>query len=251
MGFVRKTSIQQKLTILVLCTNLFGLSMACLAFEIYERSRFRGAITRELSVLADTLGANSAASLTFNDQKSAQEILRALRAESHVAEACLYDNRGRPFAEYGREGAGGQLQTPKPQADGARFGAEYLTLYRSIYIGEEKVGTIAIVTDLGAFHAKMKEYREISFAVLVLSVLAMFMVSSRLLRLITEPILQLAGLTSRVSPQEDYTLRAMARSGDEVGALIGSFNQMLERIQERDASLKGANDELETRVQAS
>ena len=248
MGFVSKASIQQKLTILVLCTNLFGLSMACLAFEFYEKSSFRGAMTREVSALANTLGTNIAASLAFNDRHSAQEMLKALRAESHIAEACLYDRHGTLFAEYRREGVDAHLRAPEPQGDGAQFGGDYLTLYRSIYIGEEKAGTIAIVTDLGAFQAKMKEYREISIAVLALSVLATFLVSSRLLRLITEPILQLAGLASRVSAQEDYTLRATAGSNDEVGTLIGSFNQMLERIQERDAALKRANDELETRV---
>jgi len=250
MGFVRNASIQQKLTFLVLCTNLLGLSMAFLAFEIYERSSFRTAMTNELSTLADTLGTNSAASLAFNDRKSAQDLLGALRSEKHVEEACLYDSRGEVFAEYRRPGADARLKIPGQHEDGAQFGKDYLTLYRSIYIGEEKAGTIAIITDLGALHAKMSEYRKISIFVLLVSVFATFMVSSRLLRLITEPILELAGLASKVSAQEDYTLRAMARTDDEVGTLIGSFNQMLGRIQERDAALKSANDELEMRVQA-
>jgi signal transduction histidine kinase/DNA-binding response OmpR family regulator len=37
---------------------------------------------------------------------------------------------------------------------------------------------------------------------------------------------------------------------DEVGTLVASFNQMLERIQQRDAALQGAKEELELRVQA-
>src|SRR4029077_20103337 len=70
------------------------------------------------------------------------------------------------------------------------------------------------------------------------------------LRLITEPILHLAQVAARVTAKEDYTLRALPRGEDEAGALIGSFNQMLERIQERDKALKGAKDDLELRVQA-
>jgi PAS domain S-box-containing protein len=68
--------------------------------------------------------------------------------------------------------------------------------------------------------------------------------------LITEPILHLAQVAARVTAKEDYALRALPRGDDEVGALIGSFNQMLERIQERDAALQGAKSELELRVQA-
>src|SRR6266404_3369946 len=64
------------------------------------------------------------------------------------------------------------------------------------------------------------------------------------------PILQLAGIAAKVSANEDYTLRGLPGDGDEVGTLVSSFNQMLERIQERDAALQGAKEKLELRVQA-
>jgi nitrogen fixation/metabolism regulation signal transduction histidine kinase len=86
--------------------------------------------------------------------------------------------------------------------------------------------------------------------VILISILVTYIVSSRLLRLITEPILHLAQIATRVTTNEDYAVRAIPRGEDEVGALIGSFNQMLERIQERDAALQGAKSELELRVQA-
>src|SRR5712692_3515389 len=37
----------------------------------------------------------------------------------------------------------------------------------------------------------------------------------------------------------------MPQDNDEVAQLVRSFNQMLERIQQRDAALQGAKDELE------
>ncbi len=95
----------------------------------------------------------------------------------------------------------------------------------------------------------MREYTEISLAVLFVSVLITFVVSSRLLRLITDPILQLAKIAGQVSEHEHYALRAVSVGNDEVGKLVGAFNQMLERIQERDAALQGSKDQLELRVQ--
>ena len=45
-------------------------------------------------------------------------------------------------------------------------------------------------------------------------------------------------------------LRGISRGDDEVGTLVASFNQMLEQIQQRDAALRGAKDDLELRVHA-
>ena len=250
MWLIKNASIQRKLTFVIVVTSLVGLSLACLSFDLYERASFRGAMTSELSALADTLGANTAASLAFNDRKSATDVLSALRAEKHIVAARLYDGRGEEFAEYRRDGIGGEFAIPGWRGDGEQFDRDSLTLYRSVSLGGEKTGTIEIVSDLGALQTKIRQYTEISIMVILLSVLATYLVSSRLLRLITEPILHLAEIAGRVTAKEDYTVRAVARGKDEVGTLIGSFNQMLERIQERDAALQGAKDELEMRVQA-
>jgi PAS domain S-box-containing protein len=250
MWHIRNSSIQSKLTLVIVCTSLAGLSLACLSFDFFERARFRASMTSELSAIADTLGANSAASLAFNDRKSAEGMLSALRAEGHIVAASLYDSHGQVFAQYRRPGIGPEFSMPADREDGARFGKNSLTLYRTVYLGGENAGAIAIVSDLGALRAIIRRYTEVSVVVILFSVLATYLVSSRLLRLITEPIQHLAQIATRVTEHEDYSPRAISRSNDEVGTLIGSFNKMMERIQERDAALQHANDDLELRVQA-
>src|SRR5277367_948263 len=249
MALFKNSSIQRKLTFVIVCTSLLGLSLACLIFDLYERTSFRAAMTSELSVLADTLGANTAASLAFNDRKSAQDMLGALRAERHIVAACLYDSHGAIFAEYRRDGIDSAFVMPARRDDQAVFGKDSLTLYRTVSLGGEKAGAIAILSDLGALQARIRQYTQISVVVILISILVTYIVSSRLLRLITEPILHLAQIATRVTANEDYAVRAIPRGEDEVGELIGSFNQMLERIQERDAALQGAKSELELRVQ--
>ena len=250
MALFKNSSIQRKLTFVIVCTSLLGLSLACLIFDLYERTSFRAAMTGELSVLADTLGANTAASLAFNDRKSAQDMLGALRAERHIVAARLYDSHGAIFAEYRRDGIDSAFVMPGRRDDQAVFQKDSLTLYRTVLLGGEKAGTIAILSDLGALQAKIRQYTQISVLVILISILVTYIISSRLLRLITEPILHLAQIATRVTTNEDYAVRAVPRGEDEVGALIGSFNQMLERIQERDSALQGAKSELEVRVEA-
>jgi len=245
---LQNTSIRRKLTVVNLATSCLALVFACLGFAIYERASIRAEMRSELSTLADTLGANTAASLTFNEPKSAQKVLSALRAESHIVTACLYDNERTLFAEYRRPGVPAGAPMPAWHEDAAEFSADSLTLYRSLTVGGQKAGTIAIVSDLSMLRAKLREYTEIAAVVLLLSIVAAFLVSALLLRVITEPILGLAGIAARVSAEEDYSLRAVPRGKDEVGELVGSFNQMLERIQQRDAALQAAKN---TAVEAS
>src|ERR1700693_2091117 len=103
MPLFRNASIQRKLTIVVLFTSLFGLSITGLAFEIYERASFRTSLISDLTAQADTLTLHTAAGLAFDARRSARDLLESLRVERHIVAACLYDNRGNGFAEYRRD----------------------------------------------------------------------------------------------------------------------------------------------------
>src|SRR5229473_7315472 len=248
MKSFRNSSIQRKLAGVILGTSCLALALACVGFAFYQRTSVRATMTSELSTLADTLGANTAASLMFNDQKSAHDMLGALGGEKHIVAASLYDNQGKIFTEYRRPGLAASFEMPAWHGDGAQFDSEHLSLSRSVSLEGTKVGSITIISDLGLLHAAIEEYTRISALVLIVSVFLAFVVSSRLIRVITAPILELARIAGGVSARKDYSLRAVPQGNDEVGMLIGAFNQMLEGIQERDAALQNANEELETRV---
>ncbi len=250
MRLFRNSSIQRKLTMVVLFTSLFGLSLTGLAFEIYERASFRTSLISDLTAQVDTLTLNTAAALAFDDRKSAQDLLESLRVERQIVAACLYDRRGNVFAEYRRDATTPGCEMTAPSQDGAQFGKEFVSFSRKTSLGGENTGAIAIISDFSQLQAKMKRFREVSILVLLGSIFATAFASYRLVRLITEPILQLSAVAERISKKEDFTLRAAAGAEDEVGALVGSFNQMLERIQERDAALQSAKDDLEVRVLA-
>jgi signal transduction histidine kinase/DNA-binding response OmpR family regulator len=246
---IRDLPIRQKLGGLILASSFFAVILACVGFAIYERQRVRTDIADELTTLADTLGANTAASLAFNDQKTAREMLEALRTEPHVLGACLYDNQGQIFAAYRRAGLATPFKMPPPRADGAYFTPDTVTLFRSVYLESDKTGSIAIVSDLTAIRARFLEYSKIALLVLFISTLATYLISARLLRIVSDPIVQLARIAVKVKADENYSLRATANSNDESGILVRSFNQMLEQIEQRDLALNNARNELEQRVE--
>src|SRR5882757_9096417 len=210
MWFFRDSSIRRKLSMVILCTCLLGLSITGLAFEIYEKATFRTDLIEELTAHADMLGSNTAASLTFNDRKSAQDLLGALRIEKHILAACIYDRAGHVFADYRREGGEENLKLPEWQGEAVRFDPDSLTVSRSLSLEGKRTGGIVIISDFSELHARLNRFRKISLLVLIVSLLATLLVSHGLVGLITEPILELAGLAGRVSAKEDYTLRAVA-----------------------------------------
>jgi light-regulated signal transduction histidine kinase (bacteriophytochrome)/HAMP domain-containing protein len=83
----------------------------------------------------------------------------------------------------------------------------------------------------------------VAFAV-ASSLVAALMLSGRLQRRVSEPILDLAETARMVSEQKNYALRARKQSDDEIGQLTDSFNNMLAQIQERDAALRKTEEEI-------
>ena len=241
-------SITRKFTFVIFGACLLGVALACIALGVYERSAFESAMTSELSALADTLGANTAAALAFHDRESATNMLGALKAERNIVAAGLYDQTGKVFASYSRSNDK-NIKLPVWRDDGTEVSPESVTLFRSVKLDGEKAGSIVIVSDLSALDARERQYALIATLVFILAVSVALLVSSRILPVITRPMLQLSEVATKVSAQEDYTIRATPQGKDEVGRLIASFNQMLQRIQERDVALKSAKDELELRVE--
>ncbi len=243
---LRNFSIRFNLTLLILFTSALAVLLASSGFGIYERQNYRSSAVRELTALADTLGANTAASLAFEDKKSAQEMLGALTTEPHVMVARLYDNDGRIFAEYRRNNSQSGFVPPGLRADGAYFDAKSLTLFRGVLLNGQRTGSISMTFDLGDLRYQLLEYIKIAVVVLLLSVLVTLLASLRLAVSIGAPLVQLAAVASRVSAEKDYSIRAKTGAGGESGVLIRSFNEMLSQIESRERALNEALKSLRT-----
>jgi diguanylate cyclase (GGDEF)-like protein/PAS domain S-box-containing protein len=236
----RNFSIRLNLALLTLSASVIAVLLASLGFAIYERQSYRASAVREVTALADTLGANTAASLAFNDERAAREMLSALSTEPNVLAACLYDEQGHIFAEYHRTGSPSAPVFPARRRDGAYFGRESLILFRGVLLNGERTGSIALVFDLREFRSRLLEYAKIATLVILISVVVTFLASLRLAASIANPLVQLAALAGRISSDKDFSVRAKISAGGEAGLLIGSFNEMLSRIESREQALRDA-----------
>jgi diguanylate cyclase (GGDEF)-like protein/PAS domain S-box-containing protein len=237
---IRDLSIRTNLVLLILFASGFAVLLASIGFAIYERHSLRGSAERELTALADSVGANSAASLAFNDRQTGREMLTALATEPHVLAAFLYDTGGELFAEYRRPGASEKILRPAWRADGPVFDKRTLTLFRTVYLDKERTGSIAIVFDLSEFQSRLISYAKIAACVLFLAVFATFLATARFAHSISDPLVQLAAIAHRITREKDYSVRAAIPAGGETARLIDSFNNMLSRIETREQALQNA-----------
>jgi signal transduction histidine kinase len=96
----------------------------------------------------------------------------------------------------------------------------------------------------GFFNKMLRYLGWVVFTLLACFTLSLI-VSTRLHRLISLPILNLQKVTSRVSESDDYSVRIPNQSSDELGHFINSFNAMLEQIEIRDQQLAKYSRHLE------
>jgi diguanylate cyclase (GGDEF)-like protein/PAS domain S-box-containing protein len=237
---IRDLSLRANLILLILSTSALAVLLASFGIGIYEHQNARAGAVRELTALADTLGANAAASLAFNDQPTAAEILAAVATEPHVLDARLYDSQGNIFAEYRSPNAKGRRLSTELRPDGAYFDRQSLRLFRGVRLNGERTGSIALVFDLNDLRSQLLQYAKIALLVLLLSVFVTLLASMRLAVAIGGPLVKLASVAQQVSADKDYSVRARIRAGGETGLLIQSFNQMLFQIESSERALKDA-----------
>ena len=140
---------------------------------------------------------------------------------------------------------------PTDRIQGTRFYQSYLVAAEPIILDGEVIGEICLISDLLDPRERIVQYVGVVASGLFASLLVAFVISSRLQRMISGPISHLARNAGAVSVGRDYTIRATRHGSDELGTLIDGFNEMLGQIQERDAKLQRARDELEARVEGT
>jgi signal transduction histidine kinase len=246
---MRDLSLRHKLigTIMFIC--VIALALAGATFTAWEWTSLRRAMVIDLTTHADILADGCKAAITFEDSADANEILMTIGAVPSVQIACVFTSDGARFATYMRMDTAAPLPDPARLPEHHRFAGNFLTVVRPIMLEAAQIGTICITSSLDPLYARLKVSLAVTASILLVSALGAYLAALRFQRVISSPILYLAGVAHVVSEKKQYDVRADQHSSDEVGLLIQAFNEMLEQIQQRDSALVDANEQLEARVQ--
>ena len=261
LSLFQNMSIRRKLIAIILSTSCLVVFVTSLAFVINEAYIFRKAAGEQLTALADILGNNSTAAVVFNEQHDAEEILAGLKAKPDIVAAYIIKSDGTLLAKYlNRRSIWSQEINDFPV--GKPIDPEYLanlvtneySLWRfdnlikgvkPIFLDNQQIGTVVLKSDSAELFQRLIWFLVFVVIIALFAFLLAYIISSRLQRYISEPIIHLANVMKNVSENSNYSIRASKDSNDELGSLIDGFNEMLIQIESRDEMLERHRDELE------
>jgi two-component system, sensor histidine kinase len=246
MPALPQPSIRRKLTFTIAITSGLALALAAAALVVYDIATYRQAVTRDVEALADLVGGNSTASLAFGDAVAATETLRSLAVRPDVEAAALYAASGRRLAAYTRTG---QPAPASLAADGVAAGGREFAVVRPVTLDGQPVGRVFIRSNQRQLEARVWRTVSITTVVFILSMALAIGLGQRLQGPIAFPIQMLSYAAKRVSSTRDYSLRIEDDPRvEELGVLVGTFNDMLAQIQARDLELQRHQEDLEVQV---
>ena len=247
---LQNLSIKRKLMLITMLTSSVALLLSSASFLTYDLISFRHLLTQDLETQAQIIGYNSAAAMAFRDEPVATATLAALKAKEDIVAAVLYTPDGKIFAQYvpGSKAAPAVVP-PNLSRAGYRFEGGYFDVLHDVNLNGEHLGTLLLRSDMREWSLRAKRYALIFFVFVFASGLFALLLSSKLQRMISRPILQLEDTIRIVSANKNYEIRAANTYGDEIGRLMDGFNNMLAEIQQRDTALLNANDQLHARTE--
>jgi methyl-accepting chemotaxis protein len=238
----RDIPIKRKLMLVIMLTSTAALLVATAAVAAFSWKTVRRALANDLEAVADIVGANSTAAISFNDPKTAQETLSSVKTRPEIVSARIYDRKGKVLAKYDRDAAVNSGKGAAENTVGVAEPGRYLEITRPIWLDGEIIGRVQLQADLQQRRARLKSLAMIVGALILTSWLAALAFSTYLQRFISEPILALASLAREVQERKDYSLRAPRQGKDEIGALVDGFNQMLVKVQSRDEEVRASEE---------
>lgn len=243
----RDLSIVRKLGLMLAFNTVLAVFAIATVFAVGTAvSRYQD-MREQLEALAQVVGESSRAALAFNDPGVGRSLIQALAVKEEIDLVRILDSTGAVFAfedfSDRREAHHSTLEMLVESVlasnvqvsfdivdEGQTLGRVVMQAHL-LHMWVELLGSLGLMALIGV----------------VLAALALFY-GMRLRRIVTDPILSLAQVTDRVTRQQDYGVRAVKSSNDEIGSLVEHFNRMLGEIQSRDEALQRERASLQQRT---
>ena len=250
-----RLSLAKKLTAIGVISSAVSLIVAAAALMAFDLSNARYRLVRDTGMLADVVGTNSTAAITFADTKGANEVVRTLAVNDSIISTALWDREGRPIARFDRTPDVPITTFPREAlavGEGeqwSEFTSGTLRMARPIVLNHEVIGTVTIESDLSSLWAQVEASAIVLCLVLAVTFALSLALASRIQRVVSSPLLRLTEVTRTVAHNRRYDVHVDGGGTDEIGELIDGFNSMLAEVHRRDVDLLRHQEGLERTVE--
>jgi methyl-accepting chemotaxis protein len=221
-------TIDRTLTRTVVLTTAGALLTACVLFVLYDAWAGRESLLERSQMLGGVVAINSAVPLTFQDEGAAKETLEGLTGAREVLAAAIYDASGAPFTRYLPKGRAG-FSFPSYRSQGHAWSVGRLDVFQPIVFQGSEIGTLYLAFDTRVLTQRVTWYAVIVAVVMLGATGFSYWVSRRLRSQIARPLVALAEGTRAIA-EGDLSLQISRNRDDEIGALAGTFNDMVSSL---------------------
>jgi two-component system, sensor histidine kinase and response regulator len=237
--WISRLPIRGKLILLAAVATCVGLLVSGAVLVYYFNYSGEHALQHRLQTQARIMALNSSAALAFEDAEAAKNTLLALAGDTAILAATIERADRTIFVEH--------VFGDEP-LESIRSGESVMHASADIVL-DERIGSVELWASEREIHSLLMRALGILALAAMASLAVALLAASRLQRIISDPILNLASTAETVSKTQNYTLRVATDTQDEVGKLVGAFNEMLAQTHAQAGELRAYHTELEQKVE--
>lgn len=236
-------SIKCKLIGIILFVTIATFGIGFTIDIIHDIKTYKNDMVNNTIATAQVIGDYCSGALLFSDHEGAKKILEKLISVPSILNAIVYNSNGEQFASFGKKG-NYLMNPPSLKNLHTQFKEDYLHVFQPINYDGEFYGMIYLCSSQKLLHQKIINHLQNMLLLIIILTVISIILALKLQRIISQPILKLANIAKQIAHEENYDLRIQKFRNDETGILYDGFNNMLDRIQDRENKRKKAEDTL-------
>ncbi len=239
----RNLSIKNKIIGIIVLITLFAIGSGFTVVIVNDINIFKDDMLSNAFVNAGLIGDYLVSPLVFEDRKGAEDMLATLKGIQTVTNGILFDDNGALFASFNMNG-----ETIKATFYGketfSEFKENHLCLAYPIIFQDKWYGSLYLRFSTAMLDEKIRNYLATMISLMIALIFISYLLAAWVQRVISNPVLELAEVTEKISKGGDYTVQVHKHGDDEIGVLYDAFNNMLNQIRLREAERDKAENEL-------
>ncbi len=243
---MKSLSFRWQLTLFILMICGVTLSLALVGLYLNDVRQFKEELQSRLDKTQTLMVDNLARVLEQNPEPTDIQ-LGAMGVDAQIIAAAVFSPDGKLLARYVRFGAHEVIPPPPHSVTKPLFDSRRAVVWTTINSSANKpVGVLYLKAELS--EADKQRFSDLLRAAVIIFSAAAFLAIAVAFRLggrFTQPITELAQVSTNVQRTHDYSNRVESTASGEIGELIESFNAMLETIQGKTEELEQARQTAE------
>ncbi len=237
-------SIRTKIIAIILTTSATAFCVGLLAISVNFYNLTQEHLVSDAESKAALIATNAAVPISFADKQLLNQLLQTatFNAEYGIA---IFDNTHTILAS--------KISTDDFYISKSEFESDKKTIWADdkLFIwlpieqpDGEMSGVLYLKVSTKDFYQQIRDFTVMSILIALVLMFFVFLVSTRLQKSISEPIVELDNFSRKVSKSGNYKLRVSSFEENEIGSLARSFNQMLETIERKQKERDNASEAL-------